>query len=195
MPTITRREEQAIATQQSILRAASKLFSRNGFAKTSLDSIALEARMTKGALYHHFADKTDLYAACYGEQAGRVAEVIRDVPMTDDPWRDILAQCRAFLGCATMKSLRTVPIQEAITVLGWKRWRELDESRTMGLLVDSLERLRAEGMFRDHDPRLLLDAVYGMLVNAMVTLSMSKSKKKSPDELMTLIESFLRGAA
>ena len=125
----------------------------------------------------------------------RVAEVIRAVPPTGDPMNDTLAQCRAFLGCATMKNLNAVPIQEAITVLGWKRWRKLDASQTMGLLENALDRLRAQGQFQSHDPALLTDTVYGLLVNAMVTLSQSRNKKKTTEELMLLIEAFLRGAA
>ena len=189
----SRREENAEATREALLNEAGKLFVRNGFASTSLAEITEKARVTKGALYHHFASKEDLFAACYNRQAARVADIIRAVPTTNDPWQDTLAGCRAFLDIATTKGLRTISIQEAATVLGWKRWREIDSAHTMGSLVQTISRTRAAGIPKEYDPQPSADVIYGLLVNAMMSLSMSADKAAAKETLLRLVEDMLSG--
>ena len=188
-----RRVDTAAETRNLLLERAAVLFSRQGFAHTSLEEIATSAGATKGALYHHFSSKVELYAACFERQAQRVAQRVASVEPSDDPWEDALAQCRAFLGCATLRHLHAVPIQEAITVLGWQRWRALDSAHTMGVLEASLRRLRDSGMLAEFDLRLLADSVFAILVNAMMLLSVASDKKATERELMRQLEAFLGG--
>ena len=189
----SRRDEYAEATRKALLNESAKLFSKQGYSATSLSQIVDKARVTKGAFYHHFDNKLQVYAACYELQAKTVAHMVDQVPVTDDPWRDTIARCQAFFDCATAKSPKGVSIQEAITVLGWEKWRELDETCTMGGLLRSVERLKDEGMLKPLDTSLLVDAIYGMLVNAMMSLSAAKDKTKSKKELIKVIEHLLSG--
>jgi TetR/AcrR family transcriptional repressor of tetCD len=188
-----RREESAAATRQLLVDEAARLFSQQGFAKTSLSEIVANVGATKGALYHHFSNKEDLFATCYEQQAARVAAVIRSAESTDDPWLDTLAGCRAFLGCASMPELKAVPIQEAITVLGWQRWRTLDSAHTMWELEQSLERLHEAGILGPFDRQLLAGSIFAILVNAMMALSVSKDRIATEAELMRQLEAFLSG--
>lgn len=189
----SRRDEYAAATREAILQEAARLFATNGYSDTSLAQITESARVTKGALYHHFDSKTELYAACFEKQAERVAEIIDSVELTDDPWRDALEQCRAFLNIATTRGLRTMPIQEAITVLGWKRWRTLDKSHTQKNLMRSIERMNNEGLIKPVEKELLADAIFGILVNAMMSLSTVKNKRKAKEDQLYLVEQLLSG--
>lgn len=193
MPAVNKREESAALTRQLLVDEASRLFARQGVAKTALSEIVANVGATKGALYHHFSNKVDLFAACYEQQASRVAAVVRSAETSDDPWLDTLAQCRAFLSCASMPELKAVPIQEAITVLGWHRWRALDSAHTMGELEQSLERLHDAGMLGLFDRPLLADSIFAMMVNAMMSLSTSKDRAATEAELMRQLEAFLSG--
>lgn len=193
MSAASRREESAAATRQLLVDEAARLFSQQGFAKTSLSAIVANVGATKGALYHHFSNKEELFATCYEQQAARVAAVVRSVESSDDPWLDTLARCRAFLGCASMPELKAVPIQEAITVLGWQRWRTLDSAHTMGDLEQSLERLHDAGMLGPFDRQLLADSIFAILVNSMMALSISKDRLATETELMRQLEAFLSG--
>ena len=190
---MNRREESAIITRQLLVDEATRLFSRQGFANTSLSEISANAGATKGALYHHFANKEELFATCYEQQAARVAAIVRSVGDSDDPWQDALARCRAFLGCVNRRGLKTMPIQEAITVLGWARWRVLDSAHTMGELERSLERLGDAGMLGPFDRKQLADSVHALLVNAMMLLSESKDRAVTEAETMRQLEAFLSG--
>jgi len=193
MSSLNKREESAAATRQHLIDEATLLFSRYGFAKTSLTEIATNAGATKGALYHHFSNKVELFATCYEQQAARVAEVVRSVNSSDDPWLDTLARCQAFLECATKRELKAVPIQEAITVLGWQRWQMLDSAHTMGALKQSLQRLHEADMLGPFDRDLLADSIFAMMVNAMMVLATSKDRAATQQELMRQLEAFLSG--
>lgn len=189
----SRRAQAAAETRQLLVQEAARLFSRQGFAATSLEEIGVAAGVTKGALYHHFSSKEDLYAECYEQQAARVAETVASTPLSGDPWQDALAQCRAFLGCAYLLDFHAVSIQEAITVLGWQRWRELDAAYTMSVLKESLERLHRAGRLGRYDRKLLADAVYALLVNAMMALVTAEDKKRAEKQLLRQLEALLSG--
>lgn len=193
MPTQNRRDESAAATRQLLLDAAARMFSQQGFAKTSLSDIAARAGATKGALYHHFLGKEALYASCYEQQAAKVAAIVRAAGTSGDPWQDTLEKCRAFLGCARLRHLNAVPIQEAIIVLGWQRWRELDSAHTMGELELALARLSDAGLLGSFDRRLLADSLFAVLVSAMMTLSESRDRAATEAELMRQLSAFLSG--
>jgi len=193
MSKVNKRAESAALTRQLLVDEAARLFSRQGFAKTSLSAIVDNVGLTKGAFYHHFSTKEDLFASCYAQQAARVAVVVRAVEPSEDPWRDTLARCRAFLSCASMPELKAVPIQEAITVLGWQRWRALDAAHTMGELEQSLEHLHLAGKLGPFDRRLLADSLFALLVNAMMALSVSKDRVATEAELLRQLEAFLSG--
>ena len=102
-------------------------------------------------------------------------------------------QCRAFMDIATTRGLKTIPIQEAMTVLGYKRWRELDAAHTMGAVTETVERLKRADILKDLDTRLTADMIYGLLVNGMMTLSMSKDRAEAKTELLTLVDRMFTG--
>src|SRR5260370_7518983 len=81
-PSATLRSQHAEATRRAVLAAARSLFGRNGYAQTSVDEIADAARVTKGAVYHHFAGKEALFRAVYAE-AG--AEALGRAVAAGDP--------------------------------------------------------------------------------------------------------------
>ena len=193
MSKANKRVESAAVTRRRLVEEAARLFSRQGFAKTSLSAIVANVGLTKGAFYHHFPTKQDLFATCYEQQAERVAAVIRAVEPSGDAWQDTLARCRAFLSCASMPELKAVPIQEAITVLGWQRWRALDTAHTMGELEQSLMYLHKEGRLGPFDRRMLVDSIFAILVNAMMVLSVSKNRAATEAELMRQLEALMSG--
>ena len=85
-----RRAEHAADTREALVAAARRLFAANGFDGTGTEQIVAEARVTRGALYHHFRDKADLFRAVMAEAAGDVATRLIDEQLAADaesPWR------------------------------------------------------------------------------------------------------------
>src|SRR5262249_6860419 len=96
-----RREEHTEATRAALLEAAARAFATQGFAGTSVEDIARGARLTKGALYHHFKDKTALFEAVLrGIEEGLVARVVEASARHTDPWARVDAGFTAFLEAA-----------------------------------------------------------------------------------------------
>lgn len=189
----SKRDENAEATRNVLIHKAGALFGKNGFNNTSLGRIAEDANLTKGAIYHHFSNKEDIFAVCYSLQASQVAELVRQVPLTDDAWQDTVNLCHAYLDTAFVKKGSGISIQEAITVLGWNQWRALDKEHTMSLLVQSIKRLQDEGLLKPYTDSLLADTIYGILVHAMMNLVDAKDKKATREELLQLLQDFILG--
>ena len=193
MSTKTRREENAEATRNALILQASKLFAKNGFNNTSLSKIAEQTRVTKGAVYHHFESKEDIFSACYRKQAEEVAAAVGKVKQTEDIWQDTIKQCEVYLDCAISDGGIGIPIQEAISILGWINWRKLDEECTMGLLIQTIDKLKARQLLKPYTTALLVDAIYGILINANMSIFTAENKKQARDELLLLIQDFMMG--
>jgi len=78
--TRTRRDEHVADTRQALVDAARTLFTEQGYAATGTEEIVAAARVTRGALYHHFHDKSDLFHAVMEQIAREVAERRRTLP-------------------------------------------------------------------------------------------------------------------
>ena len=85
--TPTRRDEHVADTRQALVDAARKLFTEQGYAATGTEEIVAAARVTRGALYHHFHDKTDLFRAVMEQIAREVAERLIDAELSRPPPR------------------------------------------------------------------------------------------------------------
>jgi AcrR family transcriptional regulator len=120
LPVLTRREETAAATRRALLRAARRLFERQGYAATRLDDVTARARVTKGALYHHFADKRELFEAVHREVDAELAARLRASASTHaDPWAQLVSGCREFLDAAADPAVQQIVLLDAPSVIGW----------------------------------------------------------------------------
>lgn len=106
--------------------------------------------MTKGAVYHHFESKADRFAAVLELVAGEVAgEVAAQAEAHTDPWDQLVAGCHAFLHASTAPGVARIMLLDGPAVLGWARWRSIDEATSGRHLVEALEALAARGAITD----------------------------------------------
>ena len=120
--------------------------------------------MTKGALYHHFRDKTDLLRAVYEEQEQQSIDGLLALGCEHaDPLDALRAGCRAFLTACLDPTFRRIALVEAPAALGWEEWREIDARYGFGLLRAGVEAAMDAGRLRrmpvDHVAHLLLAAL------------------------------------
>jgi AcrR family transcriptional regulator len=160
----SRREEYAEATRAAILEAAMERFTADGFAATTVDAVAEAARVTKGAVYHHFKDKAELLEAAFVVMEEElVATVTAAVEGIDDPWEELSRGVGAFLEACLEPRFRRIALEEAPASLGWSRWKEIEEGYFLGLVVASLDALSEAGLIRiprgDLTARLVLAAL------------------------------------
>ncbi len=130
----TQAERQA-ATRAALIAAARQAFAAQGYAATGTETVVRAAAVTRGALYHHFADKQALFAVVFETVAAEVLAAI-EAAATDAP--SALAALRrgseAFLAAALAPATRRIYLIDAPAVIGWAQWREIDGRYAMGAL-------------------------------------------------------------
>jgi len=130
-----RRQDYSAGTRKRLVDVAARLFSDHGYSATSLDAIVGGARVTKGALYHHFSGKQALFEAVFLHvEDEAVAAIHAAMRSARDPWEKAYAGLRTFLDIVQRPDYRRIVIQEGPSVLGYERFREQEERSTFGLV-------------------------------------------------------------
>jgi AcrR family transcriptional regulator len=141
-----RRVRNAEATRTAIVRAAIAQFAEEGFAKASIDRIAKRADVTKGAVYHHFTDKAQLFEGAFIAVEDRFLERLDPgLRGIEDPRELLATSIGLFLAqCREIDFLR-IAVLEAPAALGWERWKELEGDYLLGVVTTALAALNGEG--------------------------------------------------
>lgn len=172
-----RKQESADATRQALVRAGLEVFGAQGFAAAGVGAICAAAGVTTGALYHHFGDKTGLFAAVAEELEHRYAAAAADAAAgADDPWQGLLAGVQVTLEASRERTGRRITLEDAPSVLGSLRWREIRRRTGLGHLAKALAALQRRGLVRSGDPEVMASLVIGLLIGASETLA------DAPDE-------------
>ncbi|HKH40790.1 MAG TPA: TetR/AcrR family transcriptional regulator [Solirubrobacterales bacterium] len=144
-----RREAEAQATRDALVRAALELFSKRGYAGVGTEEIGARAKVTRGALYHHFSDKRDLFRAVFERvEADLMERIGARMEATDDPWELMLAGMRSFLDACEEPAVKQIALTDAPSVLGWQEWREIDNRHGLGLTRAALQGAVDAGVMR-----------------------------------------------
>jgi len=145
----TRREQHALATREALLDAALELFAKDGYREVGTEQIVARARVTRGALYHHFADKRDLFRAVHERvEAELVERIARRLEGIADPWRLMVSGMRSFLDACDEGAVKQIALTDAPAVLGWQEWREIDARYGLGLMKAALGGAMEAGVIR-----------------------------------------------
>ncbi|MGA3147789.1 MAG: TetR family transcriptional regulator [Acidimicrobiales bacterium] len=178
MDVKSRREEYAETTRAAIVQAAIERFAVSGFAKTSIDAVAESARVTKGAVYHHFEDKADLFEAAFVVMEERLAaRVIAGVEGIEDPWELMARGIDLFLAECTEADFRQIALLEAPVALGWARWKDIEEHYFLGMVAAALDGL-VRGGHIDIPPG---DVTARMVLAAMAEAGLAVAAAPEPD--------------
>lgn len=144
-----RREAEAHATREALIQAALELFTERGYAAVGTEEIVTRAKVTRGALYHHFTDKRDLFRAVFERVEGDLMERIGStMEGADDAWNLMVAGMRAFLDACEEPAVKQISLIDAPAVLGWEEWREIDNRHGLGLTRAALQGAVEAGVLR-----------------------------------------------
>jgi AcrR family transcriptional regulator len=194
MPAVkSRREENVDATRDALLASALALFAEKGFGATSLDDVATAARVTKGALYHHFpGGKATLFEAVFEAVDADLGErIAAAIPAGATAWEVVHTGLDAYLETCTDPVVRRIVFQEGPTVLGTARWREGCHSRD--LLRTSLDGLVASGDLRPQPMGLLTQVLWSALGEAGIAVADAEDPAAAQAEVRALLLDLLRG--
>lgn len=148
---VTRRAEHVADTRDALVAAARELFAERGFAATGTEEIVSRARVTRGALYHHFRDKKDLFRAVMVSVAGEAAEALVTHELRhaheqpDEPWDQLRHGFQSFLDVCTTGDFQRIVLIDGPAVLGPGAWDALVEEYGHGLLAEWLRRAMSNG--------------------------------------------------
>lgn len=163
----SRRQEHTEATRWALLESAEALFVERGYAGTSVEDVVRAARLTSGALYHHFRGKRELFEAVFDDVEAAAIARVGDVALgAGSPAAVLDAGLEVFLDLCLEPRFRRIVVQEGPVALGWDRWRELEARSSLGLLQVVLDGLAAEGGLRVASTELLARTLFGALLEA-----------------------------
>jgi AcrR family transcriptional regulator len=134
--------ERSLATRTALLDTARRLFAERGYAAVGTEEIVRAAGVTRGALYHHFDGKLELFAAVYETVEAELVQGIAAAVDTPDasPVEVLRAGSRAFLdACESDLAVQRIALIDAPSVLGWERWREIGMRYGLGLVRGTIE--------------------------------------------------------
>ncbi|HEX5224283.1 MAG TPA: TetR/AcrR family transcriptional regulator [Solirubrobacteraceae bacterium] len=135
------RAQRSQETREALIATARRLFAERGYSDVGTEEIVRSAGVTRGALYHHFKGKTDLFEAVY-ERVEH--ELVQDIAATvstsaTDPLDALRAGANAFLQACEDPATQRIALLDAPSVLGWERWREVGQENGLGLVATVLQ--------------------------------------------------------
>jgi len=130
----SRRAEQTEATRRALVDSARELFAQRGYADVGTEEIVRRARVTRGALYHHFRGKDDLFRAVFEEIVSELGQrAARGAMAEEDPWEQMRTGAHAFLDACLDPAVQRIALLDGPSVLGWETSRELDKQAGLGI--------------------------------------------------------------
>jgi AcrR family transcriptional regulator len=176
-----RTPDEAAGTRQAIVAAARDLFTERGFSGTATTEVVARAGVTRGALYHHFSDKTDLFRAVFRDLERELNEyVLARARAERDPIAGFMAGSRAYIEFAERSDWRRIAVVDAPAVLGQEEWHATDAAIGLASMEAGLMALRAAGAIDVEPTRALATVLFGALTEAGLAAARGDG---DPDEL------------
>lgn len=194
MASVKRRSSQHTAdTRAALLRVARRLFAARGYAGVSLDEVCERARVTKGALYHHFENKQDLFLGVYQQVEDDLAAAgLESAPAEGDLLEQLSVAGQAFLDACARSDIRQI-IVDAPAVLGWENARAVEERTALGQLEAGIEAAVEAGLLEASSPTLLAHLLFGLFHEAAMVVATSPEPEKTRAQVSIELDRVLRG--
>jgi AcrR family transcriptional regulator len=195
-PARTRKAEQSEATRAALVGAARALFAERGYAGVGTEEIVRRAGVTRGALYHHFRGKDDLFRAVFheveGELTQRIGAIVLETGATD-PWEAMRSGAQAFLEACREPAVQRITLIDAPAVLGWEEWRRVGEQYGLGLIISSLQAAMDGGLIAPQPIRPLAHVLLGALDEAAMLVARSDQPEATLEEVRETLDRLLDG--
>jgi AcrR family transcriptional regulator len=170
--------EQGEVTRAALIRAAQRLFTRKGYGATATEEIVRTAKVTRGALYHHFSDKEELFRAVFeATEAQMLERVLGAAANVPSPLAQLEVAIDAFLEACLDATLRRIILQEGPAVLGWTRWHEIDSQYAFGAVSAGLQAAMDSGELERQPVEPLAHLLVGSITQAGMVVARAEDQK------------------
>ncbi|WP_438013672.1 TetR/AcrR family transcriptional regulator [Sorangium sp. So ce315] len=186
--------EQGAETRARFIAHGRKLFAEHGYAGTSTEMLLEAASVTRGALYHHFRDKAELFAAvCEALYADVGRAIEARAAREGDAWSALVAGCDAFADVVAEPEVVRVLFLDGPAVLGRAAWDRIERAHGLGQLIDAVEAAIAEGYIRDTPAEPLAVTLNGALNEVVAWAAQRPHRKRALAEAKGAIRLVLDG--
>jgi len=179
-----------------LVAAARPLFAERGYAEVSAEEIVRAAGVTRGALYHHFDGKRELFAAVYEQVEVELAERIAEGALSGgatDPSEAMRAGMEMFLAACTEPEVQQIALLDGPAVLGWERWREIAAEHGLGLIEATLSAAIEVGAIAPQPVRPLAHVLMGAMDEAAMLVARAEDPEAMRAEVGRTLETILNG--
>ncbi|MFP3874938.1 MAG: TetR/AcrR family transcriptional regulator [Thiohalophilus sp.] len=202
-------------TRDALIAAGREEFATNGYADSAVDAIVRRAGVTKGAFYHHFSGKEDLFGQVFEhvkKELSRAAFVVhadhepfapRGAERTrleqfatqtnTEVWREFVGRCRRYIELHLDPRVRRIALIDARSVLPWQEWQRVEREHGVTMLRADLRRATHRGIIRALPLNVLATVVVGALNEACMLVANSSNPEDVLDQAMSVIECMLDG--
>src|SRR5689334_20135959 len=182
------------ATRRLLVTAARTLFGERGYASVGTEEIVRAAGVTRGALYHQFRDKADLFAAVAEEVEAEIAERIAGAAGMEAGSVDALRSgARLFLDACAEPEVERIILLDAPAVLGWEAWRDLAGRYGLGLVQFGLHAAIEAGAIAPQPVVPLAHVLIGALNESALYVARAEDPAAAREECVAILDRILRG--
>jgi len=166
---MTKRAAQGRATREQLIEVATRLFAERGYEDTSIEAVLAVAGVSRGALYHHFTGKDDLFGAVVESVNDRImTELVATTAGAADAFDALQAAALAWIDLAGDPVIQRIILTDGPSVLGLERWRTMDEQRSVGAARAMLQEISDSGSL----PPELVESFAHMILGALDEIAM-----------------------
>jgi len=184
------------ATRSALLAAGRRLFAQHGYDNVAAEQVVEEAGVTRGALYHHFDGKAGLFEAVFIQIEG---ELVEQFPLDDFLAGDALGALRSgvgrFLQLSLEAEVQQIALIDAPSVLGWRRWHEVEAEHGLGLIQAGLDAAVAAGQLRPLPTADLANAILGALTESALAVARADDPEVAQERAEQVLVAMLDGLA
>jgi AcrR family transcriptional regulator len=189
-----RQAERSEATRKALVDVGRKLFAKRGYADVGTEEIVRRAGVTRGALYHHFSGKEDLFRAVAEQVEEEMTRKSAEAALAhEDPWEQQRAGWEAFLDACLDPAVQRIILLDAPSVLGPKAWREIASKYGLALVQFGLGSLMEAGLIEEQPVDPLAHLVIGALSEAAVVIAQAEDTEAARAEMGAALERLMAG--
>jgi AcrR family transcriptional regulator len=190
----TKHDLRSEATRRQLVTAARSLFGARGYADVGTEEIVRAAGVTRGALYHQFRDKADLFAAVAeqieAEITNRIAAGAAEAAA--DPMDALRAGARLFLDACAEPEVERIILLDAPAVLGWEAWRDLASRYGLGLVQVALQAAMDAGAIVQQPVVPLAHVLIGALDECALYIAEAEDPAAAREQCTAIFDRILR---
>ena len=187
-----KRAAQGRATRGQLIEVATGLFADHGYEGTSIEAVLTAAGVSRGALYHHFAGKEALFTAVLEALSERItAQMTEVISGCTDPVDAVRTAALSWIDLAGDPVIQRIMLVDAPSVLGWERWRDMDEGRTASAMRDMLQAVSDSGRLPAELVGPFANMILAALDEAALVVAHAPNSRAAVAEERRAVEEFL----